>query len=211
MTVAWSLGCSRFGFDSLLPRPPYAYAAVWACLVLMWAWKLSAQGGPQQLRPVPDPAFAARPLVEVTTPKAETGAAEIQMGAICPPRGVTIDATCVRVIDGDTIVCRTTLDYHVRLLDCWAPESRTRDAAEKQLGLRAKARMQELVAGKAVRVHLPSSSGDLADAITLGRVLGRVWLMDGDRPAGPDLSAAMVREGFAKREKPPNLVTGDPR
>lgn len=119
----------------------------------------------------------------------------------CPPRGVTMDAEVVRVIDGDTIVLRTSVEYHVRLIDCWAPESRTTDKSEKAKGLKAKARMQQLAAtGSAVRVHVPTGE-DLSDVMTLGRVLGRVWLMDGESPASSDLSAVMVREGLATEQK----------
>lgn len=119
----------------------------------------------------------------------------------CPPRGLTVDATIVRVIDGDTVVCRTCVEYHVRLLDCWAPESRTKDKAEKTQGLQSKARLQQLATPDAkVRVHIPTAT-DLSDVITLGRVLGRVWPMAGDVPQSPDFSTIMVTEGLATPQK----------
>ena len=125
-----------------------------------------------------------------------------EVGAsVCPPRGLTIDGTVVRVIDGDTIVVESRVQYHLRLLDCWAPESRTTDAQEKKRGLASKARMTELATWKNVRVHLPSGGGDITDMITLGRVLGRCWLVTDDRPGNEDLSAIMVREQLATREK----------
>lgn len=131
--------------------------------------------------PAPDPAFSS---------------------PVCPPRGMTVDAEVVRVIDGDTIVVRTSIEYQVRLLDCWAPESRTKNAAEKSRGLKAKARMQQLAAtGTAVRVHLPNNSSDLTDAITMGRILGRVWRIEDGAPADADLSSIMVAEGFATVRK----------
>jgi endonuclease YncB( thermonuclease family) len=118
----------------------------------------------------------------------------------CPPRGITLDAEVVRVIDGDTIVVASTVEYHVRLLDCWAPESRTKDAAEKERGLKSKARMNELVTGKAVRVHLPGQS-DITDMVTFGRVLGRVWLLHSGVPAVRDVSTIMVDENLATTTK----------
>ena len=42
---------------------------------------------------------------------------------LAPEPGLTLDATVIRVIDGDTIVCESRVQYHVRLIDCWAPES----------------------------------------------------------------------------------------
>ena len=118
----------------------------------------------------------------------------------CPPTGITIDAEVVRVIDGDTIVVASTVEYHVRLLDCWAPESRTKDFAEKERGLKSKARMAELVTGKAVRVHLPGQS-DITDMVTLGRVLGRVWILHSGVPAPRDVSTIMVDEKLATPNK----------
>ena len=120
----------------------------------------------------------------------------------CPPRGMTVDGEVVRVIDGDTIVVRTAVEYHVRLLDCWAPESRTMDPAEKSRGLKSKTRMQQLAAtGAAVRVHLPNGCSDLTEAMTMGRLLGRVWLLRNDLPSDEDLSGIMVREGLATKSK----------
>ena len=118
----------------------------------------------------------------------------------CPPKGMTIDGTVVRVIDGDTIVVESRVEYHVRLLDCWAPESRTRDLDKKQRGLAAKARMQQLAVDKPVRVFLPAAD-DLRDMMTMGRLLGRVWILSGDAPISPDLSSIMVSERLATPEK----------
>jgi endonuclease YncB( thermonuclease family) len=112
-----------------------------------------------------------------------------------PSPGLTIDGQCVRVIDGDTIVVETKTQYHVRLLNCWAPESRTKDSEEKQRGMASKNRLIELAGGKRVRVSIPLS-GELGDSITMGRVLGRAWLDD-----GRELSTLMVAEGLATEKK----------
>jgi endonuclease YncB( thermonuclease family) len=121
-------------------------------------------------------------------------------GVACPPRGITIDGTVVRVIDGDTIVVESRVEYHVRLIDCWAPESRTKDLAEKQRGLTAKSRMKTLAENKPVRVFLPTSE-DLTEMFTMGRMLGRVWILNGDVPTSSDLSTIMVSECLATRTK----------
>jgi endonuclease YncB( thermonuclease family) len=118
-----------------------------------------------------------------------------------PAAGLTIDGTVVRAIDGDTIVVTSSVEYHVRLLDCWAPESRSRDLQEKSRGLKAKARMTELTQGKSVRVFLPAS-GSLTEMFTLGRLLGRAWILDpSGQPCEVDLSTTMVAEQLATRQK----------
>lgn len=114
----------------------------------------------------------------------------------CPPKGFCIDGRIVRVIDGDTVVVRSEVEYHVRLLDCWAPESRTKDLEEKTRGLKSKARMTEIADGKAVRVFMPDS-GNVTDMITMGRVLGRIWIISDGEPEPIDLSGIMVNEGLA--------------
>lgn len=118
--------------------------------------------------------------------------------AQCPPRGLTIDGEVVRVLDGDTIEITSCVVYRVRLLDCWAPESRTTNLAEKAAGLRAKERMTEIAAGRMVRVHVPTHSSELVDVITLGRVLGHVWPMGEDgTPEPATLNVQMIEAGLA--------------
>lgn len=113
-----------------------------------------------------------------------------------PATGLTLDGKCVRVIDGDTIEVEFTTKARVRLIDCWCPESRTSDVAEKQRGLKSKNRMIQLAEGRSVRISVPLT-GDLSDATTLSRVLGRAWL-----PDGRELSEVMVSEGLATKTKP---------
>jgi len=124
----------------------------------------------------------------------------IALGYADPPPspGLTLDAKCIRVIDGDTIEVEFKTTARVRLLDCWSPESRTSDVAEKQRGLRSKNRMIQLAEGKPVRVSIPLT-GDLTDATTMSRVLGRAWLED-----GRELSEIMVAEGLAIPSKVSN-------
>jgi endonuclease YncB( thermonuclease family) len=152
--------------------------------MLLLAFDISADTGPEK---------TAR-----ATPKTET----VPTVVACPPRGVTIDAVVTRIIDGDTIAVRSSVDYQIRLIDCWAPESRTRDQAEKTQGLQAKMRMQQIALGKEVRVHIPGSK-DLTDLTTLGRVLGRVWVIRNAKPEPQDLSAQMVSENLATAQKRP--------
>lgn len=131
-----------------------------------------------------------------------TGAEPVAQVSPAPERGLAIDGAVVRVIDGDTLICRSSFEYRVRLIDCWAPESRTSDPDEKKLGLASKQRMAELASGKQVRVHIPAGGSDLSSLLTLGRVLGRVWtLNEQGQPEDVDLSGLMVRDGFATQQK----------
>ena len=123
-----------------------------------------------------------------------------------PEPGITVDARVTRIVDGDTIDCTVLvpLVFRIRLIDCWAAETRTRDRDEKQRGLAAKAYLKELIGQDPVRVHIPGRA-KLGDMLTLDRVLGRVWpIRDGKLLAG-DLSARMVEAGHAtitKKELP---------
>jgi hypothetical protein len=46
--------------------------------------------------------------------------------------------------------------------------------------------------------------GSVTDMITLGRILGRVWLMENGQPAVADLSSVMVSENLATTTKRPS-------
>lgn len=122
------------------------------------------------------------------------------MSAPQPPQpGWTTPAKVGRVIDGDTVEVSVTRKIRVRLLDCWAPESRTRDLAEKARGLESKRRLGELIDRAAGEVILQVPTGqdqELAEVFTFGRVLGRLWL-----PDGREVSATMVAEGLATKKK----------
>lgn len=116
--------------------------------------------------------------------------------------GFTVDGQCVRVVDGDTAICRVELEMPVRLLNCWAPESRGGTPETKAAGLKSKARLKELAEGKRIRLHVPMGH-NLAESLTLGRVLGRVWVLS-ETTGFPEreLSETMVSEGLATKEKP---------
>ena len=117
-----------------------------------------------------------------------------------PDPSLTLDGKIIRVIDGDTVVVESRTQYHVRLLDCWCPETRTLDLVEKYKGLLAKSRMVELAKDKNVRVNIPLST-NITKMTTLDRVLGRVWLNVDGIPDSRDLSEIMVSEGFATKTK----------
>ena len=71
------------------------------------------------------------------------------------PDAFVYQAELDRVVDGDTVDVILDLGFdvklhkqRVRLHGIDTPESRTRDLAEKKLGLAAKKRLQELCVGK---------------------------------------------------------------
>ena len=167
-------------------QPPFF--AIVLCAMIMLLMAFAAKAAPPKISPVPDPAF--------TSPKVAAMLKTFE----CPPPGFIVDGTVVRVIDGDTVVVRSQIEYQIRLLDCWAPESRTKDLAEKQRGLAAKARMQELADCQQCRVFMPAAR-TVADMITMGRILGRVWILQDGSPTDTDLSSIMVSEGHATLTK----------
>lgn len=124
-----------------------------------------------------------------------------------PEPNWTTKAKVLRVIDGDTIEVKIERVIRVRMLDCWAPESRNdsrlpkseRDE-EKLRGTRSKENLRQLCEGKTVVIQIPSDL-EVAHLITMGRWLGRVWI-DGESKS---LSEQQVDAGFATKEKPERL------
>jgi endonuclease YncB( thermonuclease family) len=115
-----------------------------------------------------------------------------------PPLGITARCQIANVIDGDTLDVELRIPMRIRLLDCWAPESRTLNAEEKVKGLAAKEHLKELVRIGYGQVFIPTAAAhSIKDVMTLDRLLGKVW-MDG-QPI--DLSAQQVANGHASTTK----------
>ena len=120
---------------------------------------------------------------------------------VCPPRGVTVDADVVRVLDGDTLIVRSSITYRVRLLDCWAPELHRGDDDARLAGKASREFLINAIGGRTLRVHVPIA-GELSRAFTFGRVLGRAWIVDEDGTTPEtDLSETMVAGGHATKAK----------
>ena len=114
-----------------------------------------------------------------------------------PPIGWTVPVRVVQVYDGDTVVVEITKRVRVRLLDCWAPEVRTKDKAEKQKGYASQAPLKKIIPeGSDAILHIPGSV-DVGRSITFGRFLGRIWA-PGDKD---DVSARQVEAGHATKIK----------
>lgn len=124
---------------------------------------------------------------------------------LAPIPSWTTPATVTRVIDGDTIEVEIRQTVRIRMLDCWAPESKIdgrlpaaeRDAA-KRAGLASKAHLTLIAQGQHVIVQIPTDpDGNFAQSLTLGRVLGHVWLKNDTQ----SLSEKQVAAGFATKER----------
>ena len=111
------------------------------------------------------------------------------------------NATCIRVVDGDTIDAEIDLGFdikvtkRIRLGGINAPESRTRNKVEKKLGLAAKERLKEMMEGAANCFELEST-----ELGKFGRVIGRLHI---DKISGKDVitkvcvNDCLVKEGHA--------------
>ena len=122
-----------------------------------------------------------------------------------PPKGITTDVKVVRVVDGDTVDVEITRKIRVRLLDCYAPETRTKDSAEKIKGFESKKYLHNMLTEvfyndlaarkkKQVTLFIPADEqGEIKDNFTFNRVLGRLFIN------GEDVSELMVEAGKATK------------
>tara|TARA_B100000029_G_scaffold486438_1_gene540789 strand:- start:877 stop:1320 length:444 start_codon:yes stop_codon:yes gene_type:complete len=120
-----------------------------------------------------------------------------------PPKGITTDVKLVRVIDGDTVDVEITRKVRVRLLDCYAPETRTTDREEKIRGYESKKYLHDMLTEvfyndlasrkkKKITLFIPADEeGEIKDNFTFNRVLGRLFIN------GEDVSERMVEAGKA--------------
>ena len=102
----------------------------------------------------------------------------------------------VKIIDGDTVDADIQLGFNVtlsktriRLYNIDTPESRTRNLAEKALGLKAKERLTELLGEK----FYITSLGEGKSKGKYGRVLATPYTLD----TNEDVCELLVKEGHA--------------
>jgi endonuclease YncB( thermonuclease family) len=119
-----------------------------------------------------------------------------------PPHGLYLPCSVHRVRDGDTVEISfpgSDRVWALRLLDCWAPETR---GPTREAGLEAKHFAERCIelAGNHVSVYIPAPSDPihLLGAVSFDRLLGHLFLTDDNT-----LSEAMVKHGHATREKQP--------
>lgn len=137
----------------------------------------------------------------------------ITMRAIgaAPAHGWSTPCRIVSTIDGDTIDVEVKRTIRVRLLDAWAPESRTTNADEKKRGLASKEHLRAMAEGCDATLFVPAGpDGDVKDLTTLGRVLGQVWLVRSDGTSEAESLAEMqVKAGHATRVKAERVNVSD--
>lgn len=92
-------------------------------------------------------------------------------------------ATLGRVVDGDTIDVTLNLGFdiyykaRIRFMGINAPESRTRDAVEKEAGLAAKRYVEDWISALENKVIIETS---LDEKGKFGRILGRILNEEGE-------------------------------
>lgn len=117
--------------------------------------------------------------------------------ADAPPIGWTVQVKIVQVYDGDTVVVEIRKRVRVRLLDCWAPEIRTKDKDEKKKGYESKGHLTNILPdGSDAVLHIPGSV-DIGRSLTFGRFLGHIWA----DVEGEHVSAQQVAAGHATETK----------
>jgi endonuclease YncB( thermonuclease family) len=116
-----------------------------------------------------------------------------------PSTGITVQGRVTRVIDGDTVeVEEVPRVWRVRLLDCWAPESRidprvtaSAQGEQKLLGLASKKHLEELALNKECVLQVPDPMKP-----NLNRFLGHVYI------DGKSIAESQVTAGHATKERP---------
>ena len=118
-----------------------------------------------------------------------------------PEQNLTTKAVVKEVYDGDTVVVTSQKDFRVRMLDCWAPEIKTRNPEEKKRGEESRNFLKSLVnIDDEVIVEIPMTDR-IQDSFTFGRVLAYLWKdIDGDGKLD-DVSDVMIQKGFATKTK----------
>ena len=118
-----------------------------------------------------------------------------------PEQNLTTKAVVKEVYDGDTVVVTIQKDFRVRMLDCWAPEIKTRNPEEKKRGEESRNFLKSLVnIDDEVIVEIPMTDR-IQDSFTFGRVLAYLWKdIDGDGKL-VDVSDVMIQKGFATKTK----------
>lgn len=108
-----------------------------------------------------------------------------------PPEGLAVKGKVVEVYDGDTVTVEFTIKSRVRVIDLWCPEVR---GVERPEGLKSKKRMEELVLGREVLVHVPAKK-TLGKLFSFDRLLAHLYLKD------KKVSEQMIEEGFGTKER----------
>tara|TARA_X000000950_G_scaffold81107_2_gene101947 strand:+ start:15504 stop:15833 length:330 start_codon:yes stop_codon:yes gene_type:complete len=103
------------------------------------------------------------------------------------------NAKLTKIVDGDTIDVEIDLGFsiwhkaRVRMVGINAPETRTRDLEEKKLGLKAKARLKELLSKEIILKTQLDKKGKF------GRVLGEIFVNK------TNINKQLLKEGVVRK------------
>ena len=113
-----------------------------------------------------------------------------------PSTGWTTPCRVVEVYDGDTVTVECVRRLRVRLTDLWCPEIRGVDSETKAAGFAARDFLASLVAdAEEIVLHVPIEDEDFKDRLTMGRVLGKLFV------DGRDVSEIMTKAGHGTETK----------
>lgn len=135
-------------------------------------------------------AYAATAQPEPEFADAEPKKPEIEFREV-PRIGVCIPIHNITVIDGDTVEVEVKYRMRVRLIDCWAPETR---GPQKVKGERAKKAMEKICQGKDGLIQIPWHD-DVGKMTSMGRVLASISVN------GDDIAYEMRKTGHAVKTK----------
>lgn len=118
-----------------------------------------------------------------------------------PPTGLCVRAEFVKARDGDTIEVRmqgSAYTFALRLIDCWCPETDSRDPAQKAIGLKGKEFTTEQCRKGWLTVFVPLKATDYPlKSLTFDRV--PAWIYVGDERT--TLNEQLVKAGLASTQK----------
>lgn len=129
------------------------------------------------------------PGPQIVAPKPTPTAAEPKLVLPC---------RVVRVVDGDTIDVVIPIRARVRLLDCWAPETRTTNVITKHRGEASAEHLRANANDRPGVLTVPIREGNgLSNLFSFGRLLGKVSV------EGQDLGELQIATGHATPKKLP--------
>lgn len=131
------------------------------------------------------------------------GCAAIYGATLDAPKNnsIQVPAKVVSVYDGDTITVEFKIKANVRLLECWAPEIKTKNQEEKDKGLASKKYLEKLLqANDEIMVEIPFD-GNISNSISLSRVLANIYKDVDSDGINDNISTIMVDQGYATKTK----------
>lgn len=114
-----------------------------------------------------------------------------------PELGWVTDVKYIKNYDADSIDLEIRKKIRVRLLDCWAPEIKSKDQYKKEIAKEGRDFVNSVLSSaKEIRLFIPTEqSGDFSHLMTFDRLLGYIWV------DGKNLNELIVKNEFASSKK----------